>query len=334
MLERLERLQFSIPISVAIEAPIDVVWAAVKDIQSYPTTYSSVEKVRPNEDRYCSNVRSSATSGAASSSNGDRRSSGGGSLKSVDDSSQRGASVVAFQGSKWKITRISVLESQRYSTDVTVTQISEEGNRRSFTMSTHQMLGATCSLKTIVEAAQDNDEAPSPSGAQTCRVTVIMTMIPYRFFVKLLGITCCLCLLKSRARMAMERDLEDLEAFCEDGEAKKRSATTDQEEDGRMRQFGSGQDARVVVDDGDEEERKSDNDEENQQEQYSVQQKPIRRSSSSDEDAGGEGFSMASDTVSGGRESDHRRNNNSNLRTILEEDCDRIEQEKKNSKLG
>ena len=76
MLEHLERLQFSIPISVAIEAPIDVVWAAVKDIQSYPTTYSSVEKVRPNEDRYCSNVRSSATSGAASSSNGDRRSSG------------------------------------------------------------------------------------------------------------------------------------------------------------------------------------------------------------------------------------------------------------------
>jgi hypothetical protein len=40
-------------------------------------------------------------------------------------------------------------------------------------------------------------------------------MIPYKFFVTVIGIMCCLCLLKYRARMAMECDLEDLTRYCE-----------------------------------------------------------------------------------------------------------------------
>jgi len=158
---------------------------------------------------------------------------------------------------------MSVLENQQYSAAVTVTQLSEggsDGDVRSFTLSTHQMLGATCSLKITARPADlqsldlsgsrssisrrgrreeeggdganqsalrqeprhppsggnyQNDSAGGAASQQACEVTAIMTMIPYQFFVKLLGIMCCLCLLKYRARMAMERDLEDLAAYCE-----------------------------------------------------------------------------------------------------------------------
>ena len=127
-------------------------------------------------------------------------------------------------------------------------------------MSTHDLLGATSSLKLTVESipsrssgsgssrnwlgknnsdnkinnernstnsgdpssqdsAQNSKSAEASSEAAsripTCQVTAIMTMIPYRFFVKLLGIMCCLCLLKYRARIAMECDLEDLLSYCE-----------------------------------------------------------------------------------------------------------------------
>ena len=218
----LERLQFSIPMSQTIAAPIDIVWDALTDLPSHPNMYSSVEKVVPIEDRFRSSFVSGSGCGGGSSHHGSqrRRSSSIG-----DGSSSLQSGSHPLKGTKWQITRRSVLENQRYTTKVTVTQckIDEESGRRSFTYSTHEMLGATCSLKLIVEPVAPpaptqqkvGQEEQQHSNEHYCQVTAIMTMIPYQFFVKLLGILCCLCLLKSRARMAMECDLEELAAYCE-----------------------------------------------------------------------------------------------------------------------
>ena len=249
----LDRLKFSIPISICIDAPIDVVWRVLTDIQSYPNILSCVEKTKPIEDRYSSHRRRSRDGGDVEGSQSNP--------SSTTQSNSQSNHGHQLKGSKWKVTRVSVLENQRYTANVTITQYNDEdANKRSFTMSTHQMLGATCSLRIIVETIQkptseqdvdsssQNQNTParkagtsemststtranaqtqssssssSPQSAtpttsqQCCQVTAIMTMIPFQFFVKLVGIMCCLCLLKYRARMAMEHDLDDLATYCE-----------------------------------------------------------------------------------------------------------------------
>ena len=249
----LDRLKFSIPISITIDAPIDVVWRVLTDIQSYPNILSCVEKTKPIEDRYSSHRRRSRDGGDVEGSQSNP--------SSTTQSNSQSNHGHQLKGSKWKVTRVSVLENQRYTANVTITQYNDEdANKRSFTMSTHQMLGATCSLRIIVETIQkptseqdvdsssQNQNTParkagtsemststtranaqtqssssssSPQSAtpttsqQCCQVTAIMTMIPFQFFVKLVGIMCCLCLLKYRARMAMEHDLDDLATYCE-----------------------------------------------------------------------------------------------------------------------
>ena len=254
----LDRLKFSIPISITIDAPIDVVWRVLTDIQSYPNILSCVEKTKPIEDRYSSHRRRSRDSGDVEGSQS--------KPSSTSQSNSQSNHGHQLKGSKWKVTRISVLENQRYTANVTITQYNDEdANKRSFTMSTHEMLGATCSLRIIVEtvpkptsedddsssqnqtslqAKDDDDDTPArkvtsemstssstqanaqaqsssspqsamPTTSQCCQVTAIMSMIPFQFFVKLVGIMCCLCLLKYRARMAMEHDLDDLATYCE-----------------------------------------------------------------------------------------------------------------------
>lgn len=238
-----ERLQFSIPITITIAAPVDIVWDCLCDIQSYSSILSSVISVE-------SQPRAGSTI-----SKGD-----GNTVKSnasVDDSTTKiNNSNNRFLGSRWMITRISVLENQTYEAPVTITQHTITEQSRILTFSTHEMLGATCSLKLIVEpgrninndsSVRSTDEkgggatserrdsgasASSQSKQQQiidveegaagdtkeacCYLTVIMTMVPYRFFVKLLGVMCCICLLKWRARIAMECDLEDVTVYCEE----------------------------------------------------------------------------------------------------------------------
>jgi len=239
----LERLQFSIPISVTINAPADLVWDTLTDIEAYPSTFDAVLAARP---RWSAN-----NSQSISLNSNSLRVGGGASSSSAAGSRPNGNTpTTSLKGSKWSITRISVVENQKYSAQVTITQCNQDENRRSFTMSTHQMLGATCSLKLIVEPVtgpprndQNNSHnqnnhntslppqsvttqpppetntvpsrTPSSSSTACCQITAIMTMIPYQIFVKLLGVMCCLCLLKSRARIAMECDLEDLVIVCE-----------------------------------------------------------------------------------------------------------------------
>ena len=252
----LDRLKFSIPISITIDAPIDVVWRVLTDIQSYPNILSCVEKTKPIEDRYSSHRRRSRDGGDVEGSQSNP--------SSTSQSNSQSNHGHQLKGSKWKVTRVSVLENQRYTANVTITQYNDkDANKRSFTMSTHQMLGATCSLRIIVETiqkptsedddsssqnqtslqAKDDDGTPArkgtsemstsstranaqtqsssspqsapPTTSQCCQVTAIMSMIPFQFFVKLVGIMCCLCLLKYRARMAMEHDLDDLATYCE-----------------------------------------------------------------------------------------------------------------------
>ena len=262
----LERLHFSIPISFHINAPSDLVWDTLTDIPNYVTTLSSVLKAEPIANISGSGSESFVGSGGGSdaphddniaASAFDKAATGTTAPPSQDASEQLLQSQAASPslptraaiGSKWKITRISVLERQEYSAKVSVTQYSDKEEARSFTMSTHQMLGATCSLKLVVEPVQlpsssssqqqmqpsqnnnsnsDSDTTIPPSNTaipnEACRVTAIMTMIPYQFFVKLFGVMCCLCLLKYRARMAMECDLEDVADYCEGTVAKAKEA--------------------------------------------------------------------------------------------------------------
>ncbi|KAL7538187.1 hypothetical protein ACHAXR_008357 [Thalassiosira sp. AJA248-18] len=241
----LERLGFSIPLAITINASPDLAWEMLTDIPSYPSTLASVLKAKHLEGRHSNHNRSSSSGGSSRQSNNSTQShqtnnSSQHRLRASGNSSTMAQQAVTFMGSKWKITRISVLENQEYSAKVTITQCSEEDEKRSFTMSSDQMLGATVSLKLAVEpvAAVSNDDRwsgnnsssdSSPNGdkAKTsaspcCRITAIVTMIPYQYFVKLLGVMCCLCLLKYRARMAMECDLEDLADVCERRAAERR----------------------------------------------------------------------------------------------------------------
>lgn len=234
-----KRLQFSIPITITIAAPVDIVWDCLCDIPSYSSILSSVVSVE-SQPR------------AGSTNKGD-----GNTVKSnasVDDSTTKiNNSNNRFLGSRWKITRISVLENQTYEAPVTITQHTITEQSRILTFSTHEMLGATCSLKLIVEPGRnindssvrstdekgggasgerrdsgasassqskqqiiDVEEGRAGDTKEACYLTVIMTMVPYRFFVKLLGVMCCICLLKWRARIAMECDLEDVTVYCEE----------------------------------------------------------------------------------------------------------------------
>lgn len=104
-------------------------------------------------------------------------------------------------------------------------------NKRSITLSSGKILGATASLKLVLERedtskklmvgaseeqvnVNETDEN-AESNWQSCEVTAILSVIPYEIFVKLLGVMCCICLLKWRAKMAMDCDLEDLKQTCE-----------------------------------------------------------------------------------------------------------------------
>ena len=239
----LERLQFSIPINITINAPIDIVWDALTDVQSYPTTLSSVVHVRPIKDPY-HEYKSSKNSASTNSSAHRATTEDDAMAGTSTDNSSTDIIGKSFKESRWKITRRSILEHQRYSANVTVTQYSidcaDKKDKRSFTMSSSELLGATCSLRITAEAvpappawytkARDKvsiskrslssskstvSEQSQSDDPYAVQVTAILTMIPYQFFIKLLGIMCCLCLLKYRARMAMECDLEDLTTYCE-----------------------------------------------------------------------------------------------------------------------
>ncbi len=252
----LERLQFSIPITITIAAPVDIVWDAISDIPSYPSFLSSCVSVEAQPNNATSKgggtIKSSNKSHASSSDNNNNNIPKDPTL--VEQPTTR------FLGSRWKITRISVLENQTYEAHITITKHTVTDTSRILTFSTHEMLGATCSLKLIVQkvdaaaiiidesahnrgnnynnnrggngggggsserrdsgasAASSTKQQHSSSlldGREACQMTAIMTMIPYQFFVKLLGVMCCLCLLKWRARIAMECDLEDVTAYCE-----------------------------------------------------------------------------------------------------------------------
>jgi len=234
----LERLQFSIPITITIAAPVDIVWDAISDIPSYSSILSSCVSVECQP-----NTSAVGKGGTVKSSNKSNATNN----KSVSKGPLE-EQPTRLLGSRWKITRISVLENQTYEAPLTITQHSVTDTSRILTFSTYEMLGSTCSLKLTVEkvdasllnedsstnrsnsnrgsgtnserrdsagSASSSTKQPMFEGKEACQLTAIMTMIPYQFFVKLLGVMCCLCLLKWRARIAMECDLEDVTAYCE-----------------------------------------------------------------------------------------------------------------------
>jgi hypothetical protein len=264
----LERLQFSIPITITIAAPVDVVWDAISDIPSYSSILSSCVSVecQPNTStvgKGGSTVKSS-NRGNATKNNNNKESI------SKDPLEERPTRLL---GSRWKITRISVLENQTYEAPLTITQHSVTDTSRILTFSTYEMLGSTCSLKLTVEkldasllnedsstnrsnsnrgsgtnserrdsagSASSSTKQPMFEGKEACQLTAIMTMIPYQFFVKLLGVMCCLCLLKWRARIAMECDLEDVTAYCEGKYEEQLNAEKIEEGEGEDNDLGKG----------------------------------------------------------------------------------------------
>jgi hypothetical protein len=347
----MDYLRFSIPISITVHAPIDIVWDALTDIPHYPERFSGVASSKSIGDPY-GHLRSSfSMAGSAGVAGGVGVAAGGGGANASGSPAGSKASLAANSssatptanvnsnsetigiarptsrphrqqsnetsstitpsrlptpthaaiGTKWKITRISVLENQHYSAVTTVTQYNtyDGDKKRSFTLSTGELLGATCSLKFIVERAdgavdmggsggsnrgnggggvngltqqtygsseaQQRQKQPSdttttpqspnntqfntPKTPPSCRVTIILTMIPYQFFVKLLGVMCCLCLLKYRARIAMECDLEDLVGYCEERYERETRETElqqqEQQEVGRLKQLQQQQGATV-----------------------------------------------------------------------------------------
>lgn len=227
----LERLQFSLPLTTTIAAPVDLVWDVINDIPSYPDIYSSCVSVERQPDT--NTVSKGGSTDNCCSNNSNKLSA------SKDPLEERPSKLL---GTRWKFTRISVFENQTYGAPATVTQVSVTDTSRVIVLSTYEMLGSTCSLKLIVEKAdarlcnssrsvrgsgtnnerRDSVNSVSSSTKQqlfekeeACQLTISMTMIPYQFFFKLLGLMCCPCLLKWRARIAMECDLEDISLYCE-----------------------------------------------------------------------------------------------------------------------
>ncbi|EJK55444.1 hypothetical protein THAOC_24824, partial [Thalassiosira oceanica] len=115
---------------------------------------------------------------------------------------------------RWKF-RQGVIDVDNVDPGVAVTQMSLNENKRSITLSTSKVLGATGSLKLVLERKDNETDGNAESNWQSCEVTAILSLIPYKIFVELLGIMCCICLLKWRAKMAMDCDLEDLKQACE-----------------------------------------------------------------------------------------------------------------------
>lgn len=261
----LDRLSFSIPRSVHINAPIDDVWQVLMDVQSYPLWCSSIADViqtRQGSIRRSTNSdENHSTTIDTTTTSPSQRSGVAGGIQEVDAAAPAAtaASSPNLIGSTWKITRISVVENSRYSCTANITQCSQQdeeqrpgegeeetgsSNKKRYilTFSAHEMLGATFLLSFTVESNLDEDStatntspaantsSDTPQHDNTrqktgCRVTAIVTMVPYRFFVKLSGIMCCLCLLKYRARMALECDLEELAIYCEERAATATGAT-------------------------------------------------------------------------------------------------------------
>eukprot|EP01082_Thalassiosira_pseudonana_P005043 g3991.t1 g3991 contig15:91247-92065(+) len=201
----MDYLRFSIPISITVHAPIDIVWDALTDIPHYPERFSGVASSKSIGDPY-GHLRSSfSMAGSAGGAGGVGVAAGGGGANASGSLAGSKASQAANSssatptanvnsnsetigiarptsrphrqqsnetsstitpsrlpapthaaiGTKWKITRISVLENQHYSAVTTVTQYNtyDGDKKRSFTLSTGELLGATCSLKFIVERA-------------------------------------------------------------------------------------------------------------------------------------------------------------------------------------
>eukprot|EP00581_Thalassiosira_minuscula_P017633 CAMPEP_0183718246 /NCGR_PEP_ID=MMETSP0737-20130205/11564_1 /TAXON_ID=385413 /ORGANISM="Thalassiosira miniscula, Strain CCMP1093" /LENGTH=291 /DNA_ID=CAMNT_0025947775 /DNA_START=25 /DNA_END=900 /DNA_ORIENTATION=+ len=261
---------FSIQISVMINAPIDVVWDALTNIRSWPSIYSSVAETEFVGNRFSRQRNSTKKNRRGTrSGNGSVGSHSASDIGSIQSNHHRVSESVSVQsqasnshqsepqtstpflGTKWIITRKSMLERQRYSTMVTVTRFSETVDKRSFTIASDQALGSTCSLKMTVESvtapsadssqtqtiSDNNDDTDEGNRAEdtsitnpnhtqdrteqtcqssACQVTVIVAMIPYKFFGKLIGIMCCPCLLKHRVRVSMASDLQDLISYCEE----------------------------------------------------------------------------------------------------------------------
>ena len=250
----LDRFSFSIPRSVHINAPIDDVWQVLIDVQSYPLWCSSIADV--TQTRQGSGRRGTNNGTTIDSATTPSQISGvaGGIQVEADDDTILASNAITslpvdaavssqyLIGSTWKITRISVVENSLYSCTANITHCSADEEQQPgegevskkrciLTFSAHEMLGATFSLSFTVES-QNNLDEDSPAANTSletqqdntrqktgCRVTAIVTMVPYRFFVKLPGIMCCLCLLKYRARMALECDLEELVLYCEERSA-------------------------------------------------------------------------------------------------------------------
>ncbi len=233
----LERLQFSLPLTTTIAAPVDIVWDVLTDIPSYPDIYSSCVSVERQPDTNTVSKGGSTDKSSNSTTNNNNKLS-----VSKDPLEERPSNLL---GSRWKFTRISVFENQTYGAPATVTQVSVTDTSRVIVLSTYEMLGSTCSLKMSVEKvdarlcndassrsvrgsgtnSERRDSVNSVSSStkqqlfeneEACQLTVSMTMIPYQFFMKLLGLMCCPCLLKWRARIAMECDLEDICSYCEE----------------------------------------------------------------------------------------------------------------------
>lgn len=229
---------FCIPISAKVDAPIDVVWGALMDLGAWPTIYSGIVETNLTEEhsRYGGSANGGEINAMASlSSRGT-----GGSARTQGDDSQGSSKTPSMLGSRWTITRRGILERQRYSMAVTITQFTEQENKRSFTISTHQALGATCSVKMSVETMAkrptsvttnntatstendmrqeqaNNQDTSLPDASAPCLVTFMTTMIPYKLAVKLLGVMCCPCLLRYRVRISMAADLEDFTRYCEE----------------------------------------------------------------------------------------------------------------------
>jgi len=186
----IERFGFSASEKVAINAPFDLVWEAILNIEHYPSVYSSCCSAKRIEDKYSGHRRRQT--------------------ETSDDSLE-----IQLMNSKWEIVRVSTLENQQYKFSVAVTQMSLNENKRSITLSTSKVLGATGSLKLVLERKDNETDGNAESNWQSCEVTAILSLIPYKIFVELLGIMCCICLLKWRAKMAMDCDLEDLKQACE-----------------------------------------------------------------------------------------------------------------------
>eukprot|EP00567_Pseudictyota_dubia_P010968 CAMPEP_0197463768 /NCGR_PEP_ID=MMETSP1175-20131217/62715_1 /TAXON_ID=1003142 /ORGANISM="Triceratium dubium, Strain CCMP147" /LENGTH=195 /DNA_ID=CAMNT_0042999609 /DNA_START=169 /DNA_END=753 /DNA_ORIENTATION=+ len=177
---------FAVAAHKDIDAPCDVVWKLLANMEDLASVFSGVTNVERIDGRISTDDATAHARGAK--------------MPMPDN--------LAPVGSKWRVHR-QLKSGEQYYGDWAVTKIDDSRDcSRSIVFHTTGLAGgaATATTTWTVEPAVGED---GQSSCKACRVTMTLAVVPHKLFV-IVGTLMCCCVFKQRAIVSTERDLDDL----------------------------------------------------------------------------------------------------------------------------